>query len=128
MHLFIVESSNKVPKIQSILGEGWKVTASVDHIRDLPEHEMGVEAIGSIRVWKSETGTTFSLDELDPAKVRIAALEREQKAQPEPEYHCYHSSSLPGSRSKPKHSRRAPACTTPLVQRHPSVSLPAILY
>jgi DNA topoisomerase I len=44
MKLMIVESPNKVKKIQGYLGDGWKVAASVGHIRDLPDNEMGVEA------------------------------------------------------------------------------------
>ncbi len=39
----IVESPNKVKKIKSILGPGWRVEASVGHIRDLPEDEIGFE-------------------------------------------------------------------------------------
>lgn len=44
MQLMIVESPNKVKKIQGILGQGWTVAASVGHIRDLPAKEMGVSA------------------------------------------------------------------------------------
>lgn len=44
MKLMIVESPNKVKKISSILGSGWKVAASVGHVRDLPEDEAGVAA------------------------------------------------------------------------------------
>ncbi len=44
MNLVIVESPGKVKKIREILGPGWDVQASVGHVRDLPEHEMGVEA------------------------------------------------------------------------------------
>lgn len=42
MRLMIVESPNKIKKIQSYLGEGWTVAASVGHIRDLPEKDIGV--------------------------------------------------------------------------------------
>lgn len=44
MKLMIVESPNKVDKISSLLGSGWTVAASVGHICDLPEHEVGVSA------------------------------------------------------------------------------------
>ncbi|UTF61247.1 MULTISPECIES: type I DNA topoisomerase [Gilvimarinus] len=44
MNLVIVESPGKVKKISQILGSGWEVQASVGHVRDLPEKEMGVEA------------------------------------------------------------------------------------
>lgn len=44
MKLMIIESPGKKKKLESILGDGWKVMPSVGHIRDLPENEMGVEA------------------------------------------------------------------------------------
>lgn len=43
MKLMIIESPGKKKKLESILGDGWKVMPSVGHIRDLPEKEMGVE-------------------------------------------------------------------------------------
>jgi DNA topoisomerase I len=43
MKLTIVESPNKTKKIQSALGAGWEVVASVGHIRDLPAKEMAVD-------------------------------------------------------------------------------------
>jgi DNA topoisomerase-1 len=42
-NLLIVESPNKCKKIQSILGDGWIVKASMGHVRDLPTKEMGVD-------------------------------------------------------------------------------------
>ena len=42
--LLILESPGKVKKVQEILGPGWKVAASVGHVRDLPVKEMGVTA------------------------------------------------------------------------------------
>ena len=42
--LLILESPGKVKKVQEILGSGWKVAASVGHVRDLPTKEMGVAA------------------------------------------------------------------------------------
>ena len=42
--LLILESPGKVKKVQEILGSGWKVAASVGHVRDLPIKEMGVAA------------------------------------------------------------------------------------
>ena len=41
MNLLILESPGKVKKVQSILGSDWKVAASVGHVRDLPERELG---------------------------------------------------------------------------------------
>lgn len=44
MKLLIVESPGKVKKIQEILGSEWRVKASVGHVRDLPQKEIGVNA------------------------------------------------------------------------------------
>ena len=41
--LVIVESPGKIKKISSILGRGYKVVASVGHVRDLPGRELGVD-------------------------------------------------------------------------------------
>lgn len=46
MKLAIVESPYKIKKIQSFLGSDWTVAASVGHIRDLPQKELGVELAG----------------------------------------------------------------------------------
>lgn len=42
MNLLILESPGKVKKVQGYLGNDWKVVASVGHVRDLPERELGV--------------------------------------------------------------------------------------
>lgn len=41
--LLIVESPNKAKKFASYLDGSWVVKASMGHVRDLPELEMGVE-------------------------------------------------------------------------------------
>jgi DNA topoisomerase-1 len=46
MKLMVVESPNKIKKLESILGSEWKVVASVGHIRDLPRKELGIEQPG----------------------------------------------------------------------------------
>ena len=40
--LVIVESPGKVKKISALLGAGYKVVASVGHVRDLPRKEIGI--------------------------------------------------------------------------------------
>lgn len=42
MKLLIVESPNKIKKITGYLDKGWEVAASVGHICDLPDKEMGI--------------------------------------------------------------------------------------
>jgi len=43
MKILIVESPGKVKKIQGFLGSEFKVLASVGHVRDLPQGEIGVD-------------------------------------------------------------------------------------
>lgn len=42
--LVIVESPGKIKKLTAILGAGYRVVASVGHVRDLPRSDMGVAA------------------------------------------------------------------------------------
>ena len=46
MKLMIVESPVKVKTIKKYLGDDWIVTASLGHIRDLPEKELGIDMEG----------------------------------------------------------------------------------
>ncbi|MDO8943483.1 MAG: toprim domain-containing protein, partial [Desulfobacterales bacterium] len=41
--LVVVESPAKVRTIKKYLGEGYNVAATVGHIRDLPQNEMGID-------------------------------------------------------------------------------------
>ncbi|MFZ5605419.1 MAG: type I DNA topoisomerase [Pseudomonadota bacterium] len=49
MKLMIVESPGKLKKIQSLLGTGWTVKASVGHVRDLPVNDMGIDIENDFR-------------------------------------------------------------------------------
>ncbi len=42
MNVLIIESKGKVEKIQGILGAGWRVVATLGHVRDLPEKRLGL--------------------------------------------------------------------------------------
>ena len=42
-NLVIVESPAKAKTIEKYLGSGYKVTASMGHLRDLPKSKMGVD-------------------------------------------------------------------------------------
>jgi DNA topoisomerase-1 len=42
MKVLIVESPGKIKKLSHILGPGWKIGASVGHIRDLPKDRTAV--------------------------------------------------------------------------------------
>ncbi len=44
MKLLIVESPGKIKKLQAILGKEWVISASLGHVRDLPNKEIGVLA------------------------------------------------------------------------------------
>ncbi len=48
--LVIVESPSKARTLQKVLGDEYKIVASVGHIRDLPEREMGVDADHDFKV------------------------------------------------------------------------------
>nr|QOQ33525.1 DNA topoisomerase I [Pseudomonas syringae pv. actinidiae] len=78
MKLMIVESPNKIKKIEAELGGDWKVMASVGHIRDLPQRgAMGIDV----------PGFTMNYEYIPPAKTptgtfpggeqRVARIRRE---------------------------------------------------
>jgi DNA topoisomerase-1 len=73
MKLVIVESPGKVKKIQGFLGPDWKVAASVGHVRDLPERELGV----SLPDFKADYAPTERGKEV---LKRLAALVKEAEA------------------------------------------------
>jgi DNA topoisomerase-1 len=50
-NLLIVESPGKIKKIQTSLGDDWVVAASVGHVRDMPEKEIGVAAPNFVPVY-----------------------------------------------------------------------------
>lgn len=54
LKLVIVESPGKIKKLKSYLGSGWEVMASVGHVRDLPENDLGVD-LGSFKPVYVET-------------------------------------------------------------------------
>lgn len=47
--VIIVESPAKTKTLKSFLKDGWKVTASMGHIRDLPERSLGVDIANGFR-------------------------------------------------------------------------------
>lgn len=77
MKLMVVESPNKIKKLESVLGSDWKVMASVGHIRDLPRNDLGIE----------QPGFTLNYEFIPPATVqgrtfpggeeRVARIRRE---------------------------------------------------
>ena len=46
--LVIVESPAKARTIEKYLGSGYKVVASMGHLRDLPKSKMGVDIEGAL--------------------------------------------------------------------------------
>lgn len=45
MPLLIIESPNKIKKLQSILGKGWTVLATVGHFMKLAKKDMGIDSL-----------------------------------------------------------------------------------
>lgn len=71
--LVIVESPGKLKKIRSILGSGYRVEASVGHVRDLPPNELGVEPPTFKPVYEK---TTRGKDVLKKLKDAATACDR----------------------------------------------------
>lgn len=54
--LLIVESPGKLASLRKYLGAGWEVAASVGHIRDLPQRDMGIAEDFSLQYELTERG------------------------------------------------------------------------
>lgn len=71
--LVIVESPAKAKTIEKYLGSGYKVTASMGHLRDLPKSKMGVDI---------ENGFEPQYIPVRDKKELIAELKKEAKRAP----------------------------------------------
>ncbi|MCL1834575.1 MAG: type I DNA topoisomerase [Oscillospiraceae bacterium] len=67
-NLVIVESPAKAKTISKYLGDGYKVTASMGHLRDLPKSKLGVDIEGGF------------IPDYQPVKSREATIEELRKA------------------------------------------------
>jgi DNA topoisomerase-1 len=52
MKLMIIGSKGKLEKLAAILGNEWKVAASLIHVRDLPTNEMDVSEPNFTPIYK----------------------------------------------------------------------------
>lgn len=64
MNLLIVESPAKIKKLESFLGSGWRVAASVGHVCDLPERELGIDLA---------SGCFDQVYEVDPDRKKVVS-------------------------------------------------------
>ncbi|RYZ91442.1 MAG: type I DNA topoisomerase [Proteobacteria bacterium] len=80
MKLMIVESPNKIKKLESILGSEWKVMASVGHIRDLPRSELGIEQPGFSLNYEFIPSSSFQGRTFPGGKERVDRIRQEMKS------------------------------------------------
>ncbi|WP_281661167.1 DNA topoisomerase [Microvirgula aerodenitrificans] len=79
MKLMVVESPNKIAKLESILGNGWKVMASVGHIRDLPRSELGIELTDFTLDYEFIPPATFQGRTFPGGEERVARIRKEMR-------------------------------------------------
>lgn len=79
MKLMVVESPNKIKKLESILGSGWKVMASVGHIRDLPRNDLGIEQPDFALNYEFIPPATFQGRTFPGGEERVARIRKEAK-------------------------------------------------
>lgn len=72
--LMVVESPNKIAKVQKCLGAGWRVVATVGHFRDLPERELGVDATSWAATWVVDAQKRSVVERLREAAARAEAV------------------------------------------------------
>lgn len=79
MNLMVVESPNKIKKLEAILGDGWKVMASVGHIRDLPRNDMGIDLSNFVLNYEFIPASTFQGRTFPGGEERVARIRREMR-------------------------------------------------
>ncbi len=73
--LLIVESPGKVKKIQSYLGTEFRVMASMGHVRDLPNTELGIDVeAGFVPKWEAVAGKNNVIKRLVKAMQETEAI------------------------------------------------------
>ncbi len=79
MKLMVVESPNKIKKLESILGSDWKVMASVGHIRDLPRNDLGIEHPDFTLNYEYIPPATFQGRTFPGGEERVSRIRKEAK-------------------------------------------------
>lgn len=79
MKLMVVESPNKIKKLESILGSDWKVMASVGHIRDLPRNDLGIEQPDFTLNYEFIPAVTFQGRTFPGGEERVARIRKEAR-------------------------------------------------
>lgn len=79
MKLMVVESPNKIKKLESILGSDWKVMASVGHIRDLPRNDLGIERPGFTLNYEYIPPATFKGRTFPGGEERVSRIRKEAR-------------------------------------------------
>lgn len=73
--LAIVESPAKAKKIQGYLGEGWRVIASMGHVRDLPPKALGVDIAANFTpTYEISAGKTKVISQIKAAAKSAEAI------------------------------------------------------
>ncbi|MDP1915551.1 MAG: type I DNA topoisomerase [Myxococcales bacterium] len=72
--LMVVESPNKVGKVQKCLGAGWRVVATVGHFRDLPSGDLGVDTSTWQASWVLDPNKKGVVERLREAAGRAEAI------------------------------------------------------
>lgn len=78
--LMVVESPNKIKKLEAILGAEWKVMASYGHVRDLPPKDLGID-LGDFGLTYEYLPAVKRGDKTFPGSAeRVAAIRKQAKA------------------------------------------------
>ena len=72
-NLVIVESPAKAKTIRKYLGGGYEVTASMGHIRDLPQSQLGIDVACDARQFRHRIEALRRGPRLDPGAAPVGA-------------------------------------------------------
>jgi DNA topoisomerase I len=115
--LMVVESPNKIEKVQKALGPGWRVVATVGHFRDLPDRELGVDTTTWTSTWVVDPDKQRVVERLREAASRAQAVFVATDADREGEGIAWHVLEVLGPLGRGARRVRFDAITAAVIQK-----------
>lgn len=115
--LMVVESPNKIGKVQKCLGPGWRVVATVGHFRDLPPAALGVDTTTWQPTWVVDPQKQSVVERLKEAAARADGVFIATDGDREGEGIAWHVLEVMGQHARSARRVKFEALTAAVIQR-----------
>lgn len=115
--LMVVESPNKIGKVQKCLGPGWRVVATVGHFRDLPTAALGVDTTTWNATWVVDSQKQSVVERLKEAAARAEGVFIATDGDREGEGIAWHVLEVMGQHGRNARRVKFEALTAEVIQR-----------